>query len=445
VVVPTARARPLAHALRALGVLVYSEPDVPAGARTQSKGPGSLAQFNGWRNLLVAPGLQPPPAGPLLALIDSQLDATHPAIVGGHIHSTSDAAPIDEHATATSGVAAGLDSNLGFTGIWPGANATDIPTGLECGAVAQGVAQAIALHAAVINMSLSSPHPCFTLFLALMGAVAHGILPVASAGNEFLQGNPLAYPASWPHILTVGAITASLAPAFFSTRNLGVDLGAPGAAIVAPVPPSFDTDGDRDGYMSVSGTSISAPMVAALADWIKALRPTLDGQQIATLLRVTARHLSRKGYSPDTGYGLPDLAQALQASAPVASPLEPNDDIPFVNGQLSGQAQPYVWKGQGKLTLSGGLDAIKNPSDVYRVALAGHSVSRLRLRSSVGITSLAVFGAQARSTAGHAIARRRRITRAATLRLANRRGPTYVYVQAKVASLASFYTLTFSS
>ncbi|HEV3229502.1 MAG TPA: S8 family serine peptidase [Solirubrobacteraceae bacterium] len=441
-VVATGRARALARSERRRGALLYSEPDV-SSTRAQSAGPGSLAQYNGWRSYLVPNGLNPPAAGPLLVLIDSQVDLTHPAIQGGHIRSSSSAAPTDEHGTATSGLAAGLDSVLGFQGVWPGANTEVVVTDLSCTSVAQGVLQAVTMHAAVINMSLGSPQPCFTLYLSLMAAVGAGVLPVASAGNEFLQGNPISFPASFPHMLTVAAVSLpSLAPAFFSTRNLGVDLAAPGVKIVSPVPPQFDTDSDRDGWLAVSGTSASAPMVAALATWIKAIRPDLDGQQIATLLRSTAKPIYLPlVYNPDTGYGLPQLAAALQAPTPNRSLFEPNDDIPLVDGQFFGQPDPFVWTGAGSQTIVGGLDLFKNPADVYRVQVPGHSVMHVRLRAQLGIVTLAVFGSRAKTTAAHPIARRR-IRRTGAVVVRNRGGTAVMYVQAKTASVGAIYHMT---
>ena len=56
----------------------------------------------------------------------------------------------------------------------------------------------------MINMSYGSRGACYPEYVALQFAVARGIVPVAAAGNEFAEGNPLEFPASLPHVLTVG-------------------------------------------------------------------------------------------------------------------------------------------------------------------------------------------------------------------------------------------------
>ncbi len=62
--------------------------------------------------------------------------------------------------------------------------------------------------AAVINMSYGSQSLCRAEYNALQLAVRRGIVPVAAAGNEFDSGNPLEFPASLPHVLTVAAVNA---------------------------------------------------------------------------------------------------------------------------------------------------------------------------------------------------------------------------------------------
>ena len=85
--------------------------------------------------------------------------------------------------------------------------------------------------------------------------MAKGIIPVAAAGNEFESGNPLEFPASLPHVVTVAATTPDDKSAKFSNANDAVDLSAPGVGILAAVPPALDADGAQDGYQALDGTS----------------------------------------------------------------------------------------------------------------------------------------------------------------------------------------------
>ena len=173
--------------------------------------------------------------------------------------------------------------------MWPGARALNVPLPperLTCSASASGVQKAIDAGAAVINMSYGSQSLCRAEYNALQRAVRRGIVPVAAAGNEFGAGNPLEFPASLPHVLTVAAVNAQLNSSSFSNANPAVDLSAPGENIMTAVPPSLDVeDGNQDGYQALDGTSFSAPMVSGAVAWLRAARPDLSPDQVAQVVR----------------------------------------------------------------------------------------------------------------------------------------------------------------
>ena len=139
-------------------------------------------------------------------------------------------------------------------------------------------------------MSYGSPSRCAAEWVQIYFAVAKGIIPVAAAGNEFEQGNPLEFPASLPHVVTVAATTrgrqeraASPTPTTRSTCR------APGVDILTAVPPALDGDGAPDGYEPLSGTSFSAPMVSAAMAWVRAARPELTPDRVVQAVRLSAR------------------------------------------------------------------------------------------------------------------------------------------------------------
>ena len=143
----------------------------------------------------------------------------------------------------------------------------------SCSTVVEGIQASIRARVAVINLSLGSTGACFAQYVAVQRAYGVGILVVAAAGNEFQDGNPVNYPAAFPHVMSVAALNRDGTPAAFSTSNAAVDIAAPGVEVPMAIPPSFDDDGVVDGYTEANGTSFAAPMVAGGAAWVRTARP----------------------------------------------------------------------------------------------------------------------------------------------------------------------------
>jgi len=136
--------------------------------------------------------------------------------------------------------------------------------------------------------------------------------------------------------------------ASFSNANDWIDLSAPGVGIMTAVPPALDDDGVQDGYELLSGTSFAAPMVSAALAWVRQARPELQPDQVVQAVRLSADDVGRKGWDPLTGFGVLDIAAALKAPGarlPAHDPLEPNDNISWVDGRAFGTPAPPVWTG----------------------------------------------------------------------------------------------------
>jgi hypothetical protein len=427
-IVSRGRARAFAAALRASGILVYAQPNVLRHDRAMPKDPFDVS--NPWRDRIVDPALTPPAVtatSPLIALVDAAADVTHPELVG-HTETRPGFPIVNPHGTGTASVASASANGVGLSGVWPGARTLNVPLdeSITCDESANGIAEAIRAGASVINMSYGSSSQCEPETVALQVAVERGIVPVAAAGNEFQSGNPFEFPASLPHVMTVGSVGAGDQASFFSNANVALDVVAPGENIPIAVPASLDGDGNRDGYQLADGTSFAAPMVSAAIAWVRAARPTLQADQAADLIRYTARDIGRKHYDSATGYGIVSLAGALTAKPSLHDPLEPNDDIEWVNGAMFGRADTPIYSGRGKaVRVTATIDRIEDPHDVYRVKVRAHSRVHVTAKSLFGHITLRALAPQARrlSQKRYLVARSaRRGRKTEHITIANHRG-----------------------
>jgi subtilisin family serine protease len=361
---------------------------------------------------VVAPGLVPPavtPASPLIALVDTQLDPSHPEFASGNITTSGGQSLTDFHGTATAAVAAAAANGVGNLGVYPGGRALNVPLPPEitCAASARQIDAARKAGAAVINMSYGAKEECRAESDAIQRAVRAGIVPVAASGNEFQLRNPPEYPASVPHVLTVAALGADDQPTLFSSESVAVDLSAPGLGILTAVPAragkDFDDDGAVDGFMLVDGTSFSAPMVAGAAAWVRAARPELTQDQVQNVLRFGARDVGARGYQAATGYGILSVGGALARRAPAPDPAEPNDDIRHVDGRTFKPAAAPVFRKNGKLAaLDATVDVAEDPVDIYKIRLRARSRATVRVAPTLGDPDLYVYSGSAPSVFGTA-------------------------------------------
>ena len=407
--VKRSRARAFAAALRTRGLLVYAQANVLIKPLQVIADPLS-GPPNNWRERVAAPELVPPPVtpeSPLIALVDAAADLTHPEWTGDPFISTIPGTTVSNaHGTATASVAAAPQNGIGILGVWPGARALNVPLATQpgndgaitCDASGKGIAAAVKNGASIINMSYGSPSQCAAEKVQLYFAVAQGIIPVAAAGNEFADGNPLEFPASLPHVVTVAATTPDDKSAPFSNANAAVDLSAPGVGILAAVPFALDGDGAQDGYQALSGTSFSAPMVSAALAWVRAARPELTPDRVVNAVRLSARDVERSGWDSLTGFGVLDVGAALTVPAeklPIADPLEPNDNLVWVNGAAFGKPAKAIWSGRQTKRVDGLLDKQEDPLDVYRIVIPAGRAARISVIPRFGDPALEVFSPSA--------------------------------------------------
>src|SRR5204862_5471906 len=123
------------------------------------------------------------------------------------------------------------------------------------GNIANAITYAADNGARVVNLSLGGSANSSTLQDAVNYAWNRGVVVVAAAGNAGTS-DPY-YPAALSNVIAVGATDQSDAKASFSQSGSWISVVAPGVGVY-----STTMDG---GYLAYSGTSYSAPQVAALA------------------------------------------------------------------------------------------------------------------------------------------------------------------------------------
>lgn len=198
--------------------------------------------------------------GARLGLIDTGVDAGHPALAGARLRQRGFAGDVraGAHGTAVASIMIGRDGR--FSGAWPGAGllAADIYGGRRDGGGSAAFVQALDWLAGegvtVINVSLVGPQNR-VVERAVARAQDRGLILVAAVGNDGPAAAPL-YPASYDGVVGVSAVSATGRVLPEAARGPQVDLAAPGSDMAAASP--------GGGYAAVRGTSFAAPMVAAL-------------------------------------------------------------------------------------------------------------------------------------------------------------------------------------
>jgi hypothetical protein len=137
-------------------------------------------------------------------------------------------------------------------------------------------------------------------------------------------------------------------------------------------------------------------MVSAAVAWVRAARPDLTPFQAAQVIRLGARDVGEPGYENATGFGVLNLPGALALQPPADDPLEPNDDIRYINGRAFRDLAPPLYNGHSA-KVAATADVAEDPIDVYRIKVRAGRKARLSLVPSVGDPDLFVFNGKARS------------------------------------------------
>jgi outer membrane protein assembly factor BamB len=327
-------------------------------------------------------------AGVVVGIMDTGVDATHPALASSWrgrdgdldknwIVTTGENYPGpgdgSGHGTHVTGTVVGAPPGGEVTGVAPDAEwiaakvlndggfgtESDIHEGFQW-MLAPGGDPAAAPD--VVNNSWGNILSNFPNFWDDVAAwVAAGIVPIFANGNSGPGTGTVGSPASYPHAIGVGATDNQGRITFFSSRGPviwdGVEytkpnISAPGYQVRSSVP--FELDSDGDGYLAASGTSMAAPHVTGTVALMLSAAPDLTVDEVRAALAATASSRDLAAALPNSyGDGTVDAFAAVThvahsgtvtgtvtdpAGEPLAATVTAGDQQPSTDPETGGYA-----------------------------------------------------------------------------------------------------------
>lgn len=313
IVVPQSAQQDVLMRLNEFPQVAYAEPDriaqaflVPSDTYVSRQwGLDSIAAAPAWDNDVGSTSVK-------IAVLDTGIDYNHGDLYRKVVASkdfTGSGSALDRngHGTLVAGVAAAMTDNAyGIAGVGFNSELMDGKVLADNGNgyyswVAKGIVWAANNGAKVINLSLGGAVPSQTLQNAVDYAWSKGAVVVAAAGNG-ATSTPT-YPASYRHVLSVGATDQNNARASFSDFGTWVDVAAPGTSILSTYPHI----GRIDRYAYASGTSMAAPFVSGLAALVWNTASGTSAQAVIDRIEQTAAPLSGTPFAD----GLINAARAV--------------------------------------------------------------------------------------------------------------------------------------
>jgi hypothetical protein len=363
----------------------------------------------------------PPVLAPVrVAVIDSGLDLDHPEFAGKVALAQSfvggDVTDRQGHGTFVAGIiAAAAGNGQGISGIALSAqllvakvvrsDGTISPT-----AEAKAIRWAVNNGARVINLSLGGlrsrnrNEDTYSAVEqdAIEYASAEGAVLVAAVGNgdqaPKAPWDLASYPAALPHVIGVSALAQDGSVPVFSNRDAFFnDIAAPGVSIVSTLPRAltaarpacaeqgYSVCGPAE-FRTAEGTSYAAAEVSAAAALLIAMRPTLEPDQVSTLLERSAVDVNASTgcrrcpllRDPYSGWGQLDVSAALRA---LAGPIPPVDR--YESNDDAGARAFALWGRSIDLTAT--LDFWDDQIDVYKVRVSKGQTVAVALHGPVGV------------------------------------------------------------
>ncbi len=269
--------------------------------------------------------------GAVIAVLDTGVDVNHPELQGrllpgfSFTDDTTNVADNCGHGTHVTGiVAANTDNGIGIAGVAPEAQILPVKVmeryqvGVSCygsySDFAAGLIYATDHGARVVNMSFGGMTNSTTLASAIAYAANRGVLLVGAAGNN--NSSTLFYPAAYTQVIAVAGTDG--ADARYANSNYGdwVDIAAPAVGVYSLY--------SNSSYTYMSGTSMAAPHVAAVAGLLLSQNPAYTAADLRALLQNNADDLGAPGFDPYFGWGRLNAYRSLtnSSSAPTPDPTD---------------------------------------------------------------------------------------------------------------------------
>lgn len=249
--------------------------------------------------------------GVTIAVIDSEIDRTHPELAKSIAERFDAVGKPDEPHLHGTGMAGAIVSQDRLVGVAPGARtlavhafstgATQQSPQATTQSIVAGIEWALSKGARIINMSFAGPQDPF-LAQHLKKASEKGAILIAAVGNAGPKSPPL-YPAADPRVIGVTAIDEN--DQLYKGAVLGaqVAVAAPGVDVMVPAP--------AGAYQLTTGTSVAAAHVSGVAALLLEKHPEADAQLILEVLTGSATRLGTNKRDDKVGWGLIDPQAAL--------------------------------------------------------------------------------------------------------------------------------------
>ncbi|MCF6524910.1 S8 family serine peptidase [Streptomyces sp. JJ36] len=290
-----------------------------------------------------------------VAVIDTGVDPSTPSLQGQVLpgKDVSDKAgdendDYDSHGTTVAELIVGTGKGGGVQGLAPGAKVIPFRTSLtrekkltEQSDLYKAIRAAADSDAKVINMSLGGDITGAHAKEAVEYAASKGKLMFAATGNDGDGKNPIEYPAAYPEVVGVGALTKSASAANFSGHGWHVSLSAPGVSMPAWCDKSL-TEYCPDKY----GTSLATALASASAALIWSEHPDWTANQVLRVMLETAAK-PKDGKVPSTKVGYGGVRPRLNLLEGKGDPGDPDKSpLPMV-GAGEEQGKPSASPGGG--------------------------------------------------------------------------------------------------